>query len=316
MTHEIVTITDADTGSTARLVPAVGFNCFAFHICDSGGVVNLLWSEPGFEQGDRRASGSGVPILFPFPGRIAGTTLIWDGRRYELEAGDGIGNAIHGFVHERAWRVVEQGPARVTGQFQASIDDPSLLDCWPADFRVTATYEVSGSRLAATYLVENPDHRALPCGLGTHPYFRLPLGGASADVCVVRLPVSSSWELESMNTTGRKFPLENPQQFQQGQPFGQLVLDTVFSDLVSTGGWCRAEILDPDTCRTGVLGFDRAFHECVVYTPPHREAICVEPYTCAPDPFRLEREGVMAGLRVLREGESFRARMEISLELA
>lgn len=314
MNHEILTITDPDTGSAARVAPAVGFNCFEFHARDERGAVNLLWAEPGFEAGDRRASGSGVPLLFPFPGRIAGTTLNWDGKPYTLDAGDGRGNAIHGFVHERPWRVLEQGPSRVTGQFQASVDDTTLLEHWPADFRITATYEVQQNRLSATYLIENPDHRPLPCGLGTHPYFRLPLGGATADACTVTLPVSSSWELENMNPTGRKQVLADPQRVQQGQPFGHLTLDDVFSDLVFTGGWCRAEMRDHDARRATVLEFDRAFRECVVYTPPHREAVCIEPYTCVPDPFRLERQGVSAGLRVLREGESFRARMEIALQ--
>ena len=31
-------------------------------------------------RGDKRASGSGIPLLFPFPGRIQGTALHWDDR--------------------------------------------------------------------------------------------------------------------------------------------------------------------------------------------------------------------------------------------
>ena len=297
MTCEIISITDADTGTTARLLPAVGMNCFQLQVQTSSGPIDVIWSESGFEQGDKRATGSGIPLLFPFPGRIAGTTLTWDGRPYLLEPGDGQGNAIHGFVHERAWRVLQHTPSRVVAAFQASIDDPSLLERWPADFRILTTYEVCGHCLSASYLLENPDDHSLPCGFGTHPYFRVPLGGASADACRVQLPVSSSWELVEMNATGRKQPLDDAQTFHQGQSFGAMTLDNVFSDLVFTSGHCQAKIHDVEAGQATVMTFDRAFRECVVYTPPHREAICIEPYTCVPDPFRLERQGISAGLR-------------------
>ncbi len=313
MTAQIVTLTDPQTGAAAKILVSLGLNCFRFQVPDSDRLLDVIWSEPGFENGDRRASGSGIPLLFPFPGRIAGTSLLWQGQSYPLAAGDGQGNAIHGFVHERPWRIIQQESARLVAQFQASVDDPSLLSHWPADFRITTTCEVRGSCLALSFLLENPDDHPLPCGLGTHPYFALPLGGPSADTCIVKLPVSSSWELINMNATGKKLPLDNPQQMQQGQPFASLHLDNVFSDLVFNQGKCEAVIRDPESSRRIRLLFDRAFRECVVYTPPHREAICIEPYTCVPDSFRLEREGIKAGLRVLAPGESFQAYQEISV---
>ncbi len=115
MTAQIISLTDAQSGASARILVSLGLNCFQFQVPSTTGPLDVLWSEPGFENGDRRASGSGIPVLFPFPGRIAGTTLTWQGKPYTLEAGDGRGNAIHGFVHERAWRVIEQEPSRSRG---------------------------------------------------------------------------------------------------------------------------------------------------------------------------------------------------------
>jgi aldose 1-epimerase len=59
--------------------------------------------------------------------------------------------------------------------------------------------------------------------------------------------------------------------------------------------------------------FDGVFRECVVYTPPHREAICIEPYTCVPGALELDRRGIAAGLRMVPPGDSFRAVVEISV---
>ncbi len=141
MSAHMVTLHDAQSAATAQILVSQGFNCFAFQVPDPSGPLDVIWSEPGFAAGDRRPSGSGIPLLFPFPGRIAGTTFHWQGQSYELTAGDGRGNAIHGFVHERPWRIVQQQEARVVGQFQASVDDPALLQALACGF---------------------PDHRHLP----------------------------------------------------------------------------------------------------------------------------------------------------------
>jgi aldose 1-epimerase len=59
--------------------------------------------------------------------------------------------------------------------------------------------------------------------------------------------------------------------------------------------------------------FDQSFRECVGFTPPHREAICIEPLTCTPNCFALTQQGVDAGLRIVPPGGSFTAQVEISV---
>ena len=89
----------------------------------------------------------------------------------------------------RPWRVIEHTPQRVVGQFQASLDDPSLLTRWPADFRLTVAYELSGNRLRAQIEAHNPDSKPLPMGLGLHPYFRVPIApGGRAEDCRITMP--------------------------------------------------------------------------------------------------------------------------------
>jgi aldose 1-epimerase len=279
---------------------------------DGARAVEVLYAPPGFEQGQERPSRGGIPLLFPFPGRIAGTSFTWEGKRYELEAGDAFGNAIHGFVMWRPWRIIEQTDSRVVGQFHAWREDPSLQARWPADFRITATYTLRGTTLRGDYLIENPCDVPLPCGLGTHPYFRLPLGGPNADDCLVKLPVTERWELQDMLPTGRRLSVPDAAALQAGKRFGELQLDDVFAGLTFDEGWCRAEVHDPGSGVTIAERFDGAFRECVVFTPPHREAICIEPYTCVPGAFDLAQQGHDVGLRVLPPGGSFAAVVEIS----
>lgn len=313
MAIENVVLRDAASGSVAEVAPALGFNCHRFAVPRESRLVEVLWREPNFLEGIGKPSRSGVPVLFPFPGRLPGQSLHWQGKSYDLGSDDGRGNAIHGFVHARPWRVISQSESRVIGEFHAWQDDPSLKLRWPADFRITATYELSGTKLSMHYEVENPGDAPLPCGLGTHPYFRVPLGGSSAHDCLVHLPVTTEWELIEMIPTGRQLPLENATELAAGKKFGELTLDNCFAGLQFQDDWCAARIRDPESNLGMTIRFDSAFRECVVYTPPHREAICIEPYTCVPGAAAMQ-DPAAAGLRVLGPGESFEARVEIELE--
>jgi aldose 1-epimerase len=313
MSAEIATIRDAATGSSAEILVSQGFNCFRFTAQLGGRPIEIIYSPADFATGQGRPSRGGIPLLFPFPGRIPGTTFTWEGKQYPLEPGDAFGNAIHGFALSRPWRVIEQSGSRVVGQFHAWRDDPALKARWPADFRLTATYSLADNKLRGEYLIENPCDAPLPCGLGTHPYFRVPLGGAKAEDCVVKLPVSARWELKDMLPTGRRLELPNAAAFPAGQRFGDLKFDDVFSGLAFEGGWCTASLHDPASGYTLTQRFSNAFHECVVYTPPHREAICIEPYTCVAGGFELESRGIDAGVRVVPPGGSFTAVVEISV---
>ena len=91
------------------------------------------------------------------------------------------------------------------------------------------------------------------------------------------------------------------------------LFDDVLSGLQFRGESSTASIADPDSGRMMSLRFDRQFRECVVYTPPHREAICIEPLTCAPAAAWLGERGIDAGWRVLAPGESFTAVVAIHL---
>jgi len=310
----IITLNDASGRSTAQIHAARGFNCFQFEVKHQQNVIPLLWAVDDFAEGGGRPSGSGIPLLFPFPGRLPGTTLQWDGREYPLPQGDGMGNAIHGFVIDRPWRILDQQPDTATGEFQASVDAPELLEQWPADFRIQATYRLSADALQVDFLMENPGSTPLPCGFGTHAYFRLPIGGGQAEECQVAFPVSERWEMEDMIATGRRIPLDEFEDYSSGMAFGSLTLDDVFTGVSFEDGEAEASILDPLSGHRIVLRWDDSCPHCVVYTPPHREAICIEPYTLVPGGLSFQPNGEETGLRVLAAGESCRSSCQIQLQ--
>jgi aldose 1-epimerase len=298
-------IRDPDSGSTARILTSQGFNCFSWRAVLRGGPREVLWADAGFEAGDKRPSGSGIPLLFPFPGRIRGATFEFNKRRYELEPADAFGNAIHGFVYNRPWRVIEQAASRVVGEFHASIDDPSILERWPSDFRIQVAYEVRGRALVSRVRYENTGDGPLPCGFGTHAYFRLPLADSSnVEDTVITAPVAQYWETEQMIPTGRLNAIADAHTLSTGLRLDDHQFDTCFT--IAPGDndrVLRTLIADPASGHVITQTFDRSFTQCVIYTPPHRQAICLEPYTCVPDAIRLAAEKHETGLQVLQHGE-------------
>jgi aldose 1-epimerase len=316
MAARIIEIVDQATGSSARILASLGFNCFSWRPVLADGPREMLWAEAGFEAGDKRPSGSGIPLLFPFPGRIGGAVYEFAGREYRLEPGDAYGNAIHGFVFNRPWRVVEQGPSRIVGEFHASVDDPSILERWPADFRIRVAYEVRARELVSEIRYENAGAGPLPCGFGTHAYFRLPLsdGGNVADTTLT-VPVTQFWEVQQMIPTGRVRPIASHQQLADGLRLAEHQFDTCFTGIrADSDNRVRTRLTDPASGRQVTQTFGMDFTQCIVYTPAHREAICLEPYTCVPDAIRLAAGDQETGLQIRKPGDVFQTTITIEVE--
>ncbi len=306
----------------AEVWPAGGFNCFRWRLRHGEQLLDVLYADAAFFRGGR-PTGSGTPILFPFPNRIRDGRFTWDGRDYQLPRNDHEHvNAIHGFVFDRPWRMVDRGAdadsAWVTGEFRGSADAPELTACWPADFHLRVTYRLRTNCLEIVAEVSNPDARPLPFGLGYHPYFRVPLvPNSNAADCTVQAHAPEVWELQQCLPTGVRRAPEGRLDLVAPRSFPELRLDDVYTGLESApvAGGLRVlgALRQPAYAVEVRLLAAPAFRELVLYTPPHRQAICLEPYTCATDAVNLGQRGIDAGWRVLSPGETWSA--EVACEV-
>src|SRR5689334_1464682 len=100
-------LTNTRTNAIARILPEVGFNLFELKIPVGNRMVDVLDATADFAETGQNPNHNGIPLLFPFPNRIRGARYNWAGREYVLDGihQDGQGNAIHGFVIDRPWRV-------------------------------------------------------------------------------------------------------------------------------------------------------------------------------------------------------------------
>lgn len=319
-----VYVLETATGARAEIWPALGCNCYCWRVPWRNGLLDLLYAAPTFYS-DSRPTRSGIPILFPFPNRIRDGRYVWEGKEYQLPRNDSTGkNAIHGFACRRPWRVAETGTdgdsAWLSAEFWGARDAPEPAAAWPSDYRIRLTFRLAERSLRLDALVDNPSDRPLPFGLGYHPYFRVPVvpGGPDGN-CLIEVRARQYWELAESLPTGRLLPVDAPRDLTRPRPYSELQRD----DLLRAEPAADGETLVrhgslrqmPERVTLSVLA-SPSFREVVLFTPPHRQAFCIEPYTCITDAINGQERGFDVGLQVLSPGAQWAGTVLLSVEEA
>jgi aldose 1-epimerase len=316
LVHHAYTLS-SDEGSTVEVWPALGCNTIRWQVRAGRKSQDLIYAPPANELFGRPTRG-GIPVLFPFPNRIRGGQFNWQGRSYQLMPNDSTkANAIHGFAPRLPWHVLDHGADEVGAWVRAEFTSVGAKDertNWPAQYKLLLTIRLMGTALRYESEIHNPDRQSLPFGLGYHPYFT-----ATPD-CLVQTPARSRWLLQDSLPTGDREPLSAKLDLREPRPVEGLTLDDVytgFPDVVPDrdGLVDRGRIEYPGA---GVLRVrtSPAFRELVLFTPPHRQAVCAEPYTCPTDAVNLTNAGMKVGWQVLQPGERWEGVVEYRWESA
>ena len=100
------------------------------------------------------------PILFPIIGKLKeGKTIIED-KEYIIPG--------HGFIKDQIFDVIEQTDNRVL--LSSKYNDDTLL-MYPYKYRFNVIYELNGTILKVTNIIENIDNKKIFFNLGAHPAF-------------------------------------------------------------------------------------------------------------------------------------------------
>lgn len=315
MPNDIIVDLAHESGSSARINTTFGFNCFSFRPLTNDGPREILYSEPAFNSGSSPLF-SGIPILYPFGGRLNGDSFTWNGQSYQTRnALTYDGNVLHGFVINRPWRILSQSRDTVTATFHASVDDPDLLSQWPGDFQITVRYQLRATSLLAEITLFNPDTKPTPWGFTTHGYYLLDLGGGDPQSAIVRIPAAATWELIDMLPSGRITAVNSENDLRLAKPIAGRTFDAIYTQVEQeSDGTFEASIHDPGANRTLRIISTGPIREFVFFTPPTGTSVAIEPYTCAPTTFDLHDRGFDAGLRILDPGQTEHLTLEVRLE--
>ncbi|NLN20317.1 MAG: aldose 1-epimerase [Firmicutes bacterium] len=308
--------------SKAAILPSVGANLIALSLSPSSGeaAVSVLSSPADAKELREAPTRYGSPVLFPFPSRIAGGRFTYGGRELQLDVYPD-GNARHGFVTAAPFELEAQGAdsnqAWVTFRFDGNT--PDIQRQFPFPFEIRMTFRLDAVGLTVEVEGKNTGTERMPMGFGWHPYFNLPLSAdSSRDACRLQVPANKYWELSpapDLVPTGRRLPVSGKMDLRAGLVIGDNFYDDMFTDVErDSDGWTFASLIDERAKLKLNIGGGPTFREWVIYTPPERAAICLEPYTCSGNAFNLQANGIDAGVQDVEPGQSWSDAMRITLE--
>ena len=251
-------------------------------------------------QGDPAYWEDRSPIMFPFCGRVQDGHYSYEGKAYPM--------GCHGFAAGEIFAVTEEDQAL---RFTLRATEKTR-EIYPFDFAFDVIYRLAGNRLTVTMEVTNEGKGVLPCTMGAHPGFRVPLdeGGFEdwyaefGSACAPRRMEIS--EDGFCTGTVTDFPLENGRILRLSHSLFDI--DGIFLEKMASSVSLRSE----KSKRSVTLSYPDmpylGFWQCSGGAP----YLCVEPW-CAMPAIKGESEdlSVKAGLFRLHEGESRRVAVDM-----
>jgi aldose 1-epimerase len=287
-------------GSTRALIaPSVGGALAAFECAG----VPILRPTPDRAFADGTVREFACYPLVPYSNRIAHAVLHWNGAshalpRYIREQS----HAIHGNAWQRPWSVVERSDRHATLEL---VHSPTVAhgDEWPFAYRAEQRFDLSTDQLDLRLEIRNDDAQTVPVGLGWHPFFE-----RTADT-ELEFCAGGVWLTDETLLPIGHAPVPAEWDFCASRTIGGAAIDNCFS------GWRPpARVRWPSRRRSVEIAAREACDHLVVYVPPERDFLAIEPVTHMTDAFNREARGIGGtGTRTLAPGEAFSCTMRFSV---
>jgi len=287
------------SGEYAVVVPEVGANVVEL-VLKSKDVLFPVIQGYSTDEALEEHTGYRSSRLLPFPNRISDGTYTYNGAVHKLEINRAKeGHAIHGLFYNKPFKVDEYsaGPheAVLTLHLDYNGERPGYPFLFQAELRLSLTEGGFESKTTLT----NTGGASLPVGDGWHPYFSL---NGNVDDLLLTVP-----DAEEIVVSHRNIPngeLKTFSRFKKAERIGPDQMDCGLK--LKENGEVVTELYDK---KTGVkLGVwqetgPTKYNYLQLYIPKSRDAIAIEPMTCATNAFNNGQ-----GLIELNPGQSFDAR--------
>ena len=261
-----------------------------------GAIRRLTWQGQDIlrplPQGSADVLQSGCFPLVPYANRIADGRFRFGGRDVSLPVLPSFApHALHGDGWLAAWR-------------QAGGDGSSIVltyghdaGRWPWSYAAVQTFTLSAAGLEIALSITNTGDKAMPAGLGLHPYF------VAGDDTRLFLDASSVWASKAGIPTGLHPPSEIVD-----WSVGQRVVDAPFVDHCYADWRGTARLEDHHHTVTITASQNAAWAH--VYAPGER-FVCIEPVTHRPDAVHAA-DHENSGLTALEANQTLAMAMRIS----
>lgn len=222
---------------------------------------------------DDQASGKGIHAsaypLVPFSNRIKDGRLVFGSETFHLARNwPGVNHPMHGDGWSHAWQVLRSDgqSAEIAYEHERAGDTSG----WPFRYRARQSYRLEADRLSVTLALENLEDRAVPAGLGLHPFFV-----READT-ELQCRAEAVWRTDAEVLPIARIVVPPAYDFSKPRNVNEVTLDNGFD------GWDgHADIRWPSRKLGLRLQASETFRHAVIYVPPDRPYFCVEPVSHA-----------------------------------
>jgi len=290
-TQEYVSFVPDFGGKLSEVVLEKNGELYSVHSGDTSGEAVLA------NKGSRGNN------LTPFPNRIDAGKYTFKGEAYALPINPRHGHAIHGFVFDKGFSVLEQKSDALSANARIEYAS-SGTEGYPFAFTNIVEYALNEEGFTCTTSIRNDGEQAMPVGQGWHPYFSL---GGKVDDYLLKLPVSEELLVNDvMIPTGKKV---EARAFRNPEQVGHTELDTGYK-VTDEEDTAVTEISNGELVLKiwqevgkGKYNFLQA------YIPKDRNSIAIEPMTCPANAFNSGE-----GLIVLEPGQELKASYGVRLD--
>jgi len=256
----------------------------------------LLWN------GDPAVWAGRAPLLFPIVGVLVGGVYRLGSKSYSLSR--------HGFARDKTFTLQDLSSSSAAFRLHA---DESTYSVYPFQFELDVRYSLSGATLSLTTSIRNLGATDMPASFGYHPGFRWPLPyGQPRAAHFIEFENDEPAAVKRIDAAGlltpvrHATPIANRRLELADALFEQdvLIFDQIKSRSVSYGSnqGPRLRIGFPDAAYLGV------------WTKPGARFVCIEPWHGITDPEGFSGDFTQKpGVQVLKGGEAFFAKMDITL---
>jgi len=277
----LVGLQDTATNTIITILPGYGASLYGFEFPVQNEHINIIDNYTNQQEIDQS-----LHIFYkssklsPFVCRLRNGKYSIDGQEYELPDKFSDGNAIHGLLYNRPFKIVDEfaddNMAMVSMRYHFKKENPG----YPFDYVCEVRYTLLPRQiLQVETTLLNLDNRPIPIADGWHPYFQL--GGAINDY---ELQFSSDNMVEfdaHLIPTGN---MVHNDAFAHPAVIGDRELDNCFELYLMADRPCCV-LFNPHNRVWLSIFTNNRYPYLQVYTPSHRKSIAIENLSAAPDCF-------------------------------
>lgn len=312
---EVVRLRDAAHHAEVSIAPSIGNMVYEFKVNGK----NLLWFPfSGPAEWKAKLTPCAIPFLAPWANRLDTDGFWANDRRYILNPGlgnlrrDDNGRPIHGVLYfSSAWSLVSVEADAHSARAVSRLEFwkyPDMMAQFPFAHTITITHRLAGGVLEVETQIQNHSLNPMPVAIGFHPFFRLhdsPRPQWSVHIAARRQMLLS----KEMLPTGK----QQAAGYSDPQPLAGKFFDDDLTDL-ARGPDGRAVFWLQGKREKISVALGPKYPVAVIFTPPDKEAVCVEPMTAVTNAFNLAHQGLYDALQSIPPGGEWKESFWIAPE--